>query len=154
MQEEIFYTSPVFCFFEDPPGCQNDLSPSPLTSQRLKSCHLSAVLSPRCSPDVWIDYLLLKTRRDRAGHQRESKTKSQISQTLYQSNILEAQSHSHYLQESQRLQRETCEGFFLTSERGIVVDQQQCLLSFDATRHNLRMILRLWCIYRYGINVT
>lgn len=48
----------------------------------------------------------------------ESKTKTQISQTLYQSNISEAQSGSHYLQESQRLQREkrVKDFFSLTSE--------------------------------------
>ena len=62
-----------------------------------------------------------------------AKTKSQISQTLYQSNILEAQSRSHYLQESHRLQREHCEGFYLASEDGIVADQQQYLLSFLTT---------------------
>lgn len=95
---------------------------------------------PLCSPiRVWIDYLLFKTRHDRAGHQRESKTKSQISQTLYQSNILEAQ--SRYLQESHRLQRETCEGFFLTSELRIVADQRLCL-SFVTTWHNRRLLLR------------
>lgn len=56
----------------------------------------------------------------------ESKTKTQISQTLYQSNISEAQSGSHYLQESQRLQREkrVKDFFSLTSEWGIVADQQ------------------------------
>lgn len=108
---------------------------------------------PRCSPiRVWIDYLLLKTRHDRAGHQRESKTKSQISQTLYQSNILEAQ--SRYLQESHRLQREMCEGFFLTSELGIVADQRLCLLSSVAAWHNRRILLRPPVCLPYETNAT
>lgn len=112
---------------------QSDPGLSPLTS---KPHHLSVAVPP---PHTNVHLMSGQTtwfskqgRHDRAGHRRERKTKSQISQTLYQSNILEAQ--SHYLQESHWLQREMCEGFFfLASEHRIVVDQRQCLLSFVVT---------------------
>lgn len=93
---------------------QSDPGLSPLTS---KPHHLSVAVPP---PHTNVHLMLGQTtwfskqgRHDRAGHRRERKTKSQISQTLYQSNILEAQ--SHYLQESHWLQREMCEGFFSPS---------------------------------------
>lgn len=114
-----------------------------------------------CCPTVFawcLDRLpASQNRGDMAGQVTggESKTKSHISQTLYQSNILEAQSGSHYLQESQRLQRETCEGFFFPPHFWVRdCCRSAAVLSFVATWHNLRMLLRARCVCWYGINAT
>lgn len=94
---------------EHPPGCQCDPGSSSLTSQELQSHHLSPALARQMFGETTC--FSNRGRHDRAGQQRRSKTKSHISQTLYQSNILEAQSHTH---RSHRLQRKICEGFFLS----------------------------------------
>lgn len=80
-----------------------------------------------------------------------SKTKSQISHTLYQSNILEAQSRSQFRQKSRRLQRWRGLRVFFSFPSSFW--RQDCCrsaeeLPFVATWHKARMLARLadWII--------
>lgn len=89
---------------------------------------------------------------DMAGQVSEelSKTKSQISHTLYQSNILEAQSRSQFRQKSRRLQR--WRGLRVLPLPSSFWRQDCCRsaeeLPFVATWHKARMLARLadWII--------
>ncbi len=108
---------------------------------------------PRCSPNVWIDYLFLKTGETWQGRspKREQNKESDFTDPLSIKHLRSTIALTLYRNPT-GFKGKCVRDFFPPLLWTWDCCRSAAVLSFVATWHNLRMLLRAWCIYRYGIN--